>query len=86
MTSNRIPSTEATAYPFFIIVTRSVNGRLTFLAGVWFTREEAQYHLDAKHYNYPKNALVYCASGHHSREYRFLCEDGSLPDFPAERR
>ena len=75
-----LPSSEGTAYPFWIIVTLSRRGVITFLDGVWFSRAAAEEYLSDHAYNYPKNALVYCASGHKSYGWRTLCKAGSVPD------
>jgi len=66
---------EATSFPFWAIVTRAgaaQQGRHVFLAGPWFSRATAQAHLDARRYNYPKTAFVYCFSGHASGDYTAL--------------
>lgn len=73
--NRRIPNAEATAYPFWIICTISKRGVITFLEGVWFSRERAEAYLRARRYAYPRNAVVYCASGHYSQDYRELCEE-----------
>lgn len=79
MADRLIPNADGTAYPFFIICTLSKRGAITFLEGVWFNRERAEQYLAARRYAYPKNAVVYCASGHHSEHYRTLCETGEVP-------
>jgi hypothetical protein len=78
---NRIPSAEASAYPWFAIVdpsacrNRSVSGIANAITGVWFTREDAEAHLRATRYNYGPKAAVYCFSGHKSHDWRALCSE-----------
>ncbi len=63
---------EATMYPYWGVVKNSPSGHPVMLAGVFFSRENAQVHLEARRYGYGKKAYVYCFSGHHSLEYRQL--------------
>ena len=65
---------EATAYPFWFIAVRGLNGRNVILAGVWFSRQSATEHLKAKSYRYSKSAFVYCASGNDSYDWRTLLD------------
>lgn len=68
---------EATAFPYWAIVTNTgaANpGRKVIHAGIWFSREDAENHLTARSYAYPKKATVYCFSGHPSADYRRLVE------------
>lgn len=58
------PDNEATAYPFWFI--GEGKGRPKMVRGFWFSRDAAQKHLEARAYNYPKKAYVYCDSGHDS--------------------
>jgi hypothetical protein len=57
---------DGTAFPFWGIAQRAGLGRIALLAGVWFNRQDAKAHLDAKGHRYPKSAFVYCFSGHES--------------------
>ncbi len=79
MSERAIPSAESTDYPVWIIVTMRANGDMLYHAGPWFSRQAAQDYLTSKSYNYPKKAVVYCASGHMSWDYRNLCESGKVP-------
>lgn len=76
---------EATAYPVWFIINPwqmmrpdvyAVNEMVT---GPFFSRETAQRHLDGRRYAFGKHAKVFCASGYWSRDYRYLCEHGTLP-------
>jgi hypothetical protein len=46
------------------------------ITGPFFSRAEAQAHLDAKQYNYGPGAVVYCHSGHASGAYCRQIEEG----------
>lgn len=67
---------EATSYPWWIIVDPRQSFRCnpheiaSMITGPFFSRKEAQDFLDATRYNFSKRAVVYCASGHNSRQYR----------------
>ena len=76
-TPRAIPSAEATDYPVWLIMSGKFHDR--YHAGPWFSREAADEHLAAKRHRYPKSAVVYCASGHMSADYRHLCETGKVP-------
>lgn len=76
---NPIPSAEGTGSPVWIIATLRSGGEVLYHAGVWFRRDRAEKHLAAKRHRYPRNAVVYCASGHMSGDYVHLCETGRLP-------
>lgn len=39
------------------------------ITGPFFSREEAQKHLEQRHYAFSKIAVVYCHSGCYSRQY-----------------
>lgn len=73
---------EATSYPWWAIVTNGLRGWLCVHAGPWFSREAATEYLNAKAYNFPKSAYVFCFSGHESADYRRLV-DAARPE-PAE--
>ena len=60
---------EATAHPFWYIAVKGgavQRGRNVFIRGFWFSRDHAERHLRNHAYRYPKNAFVYCESGHDS--------------------
>lgn len=72
-----IKNAEGTDYPVWFIVSGTKSPRLW--AGPFFSAGSADAHLDKKRRDYPKGAVVYCASGHMSADYRHLCETGKLP-------
>jgi hypothetical protein len=71
---------EGTSYPWWMIVTPVQNldkGRagasriaMGAITGPFFSRESAESYLKATRYNFGKGTVVWCASGHESREYR----------------
>lgn len=73
-----IANAESTSYPVWIIATLG-SGDVRFLAGPWFSRATAEAHLRGFRYRYGPRAVVYCASGEASDDYRHLCETGRLP-------
>lgn len=73
-------SNEATAFPFWYIAEKGRFGRTVMVSrGIWFSREEAEKHLEAKAYRYGKKAFVYCDSAHDSygglRDLYYLAEE-----------
>lgn len=79
-------NSEATALPFWYIAVKAGavhRGRNVILRGIWFNREDAEAHLKKAAHRYPKNAFVYCDSGHdswHMRElYRIAREESAKP-------
>ena len=40
------------------------------ITGPFFSREEAELELESRRYNYGKTAVVFCASGYNSGQYR----------------
>lgn len=78
---------EATSYPWwFILDPRCISGRLhdkegtinaigmSAVTGPFFSRETATEFLSATRYNFGKNAVVWCASGCHSKDYKALLD------------
>lgn len=63
---------EGTAYPYWVIARRRKNSEIVLLAGVWFSREAAEEHLENKAHRYPKSAFVWCDSAHASFHLRML--------------
>ena len=70
--------TEATASPWWMIIDPRQNMKVNsygisniaaMITGPFFSREEAEAHLEARRYAYSKNAGVYCDSGWRSRQY-----------------
>jgi hypothetical protein len=45
------------------------------IKGPFFSRKAAQSFLNATHYNFSKNAKVYCHSGYWSSEYKNACRE-----------
>lgn len=73
---------EATGRPFWFIACNAGgahSGREVLIRGIWFNREDAEAHLKAKAYNYPKTAYVFCASGNDSEHMRELYELARSP-------
>jgi len=73
---------EATAYPWWCIIDppsgrivgKRDHGLIAFaLDGPFFSRGSAQDYLDSHRYNYSERAVVWCHSGHKSREWREHC-------------
>jgi len=69
--------TEGTAAPWWLIVDPKQMMRpdaaqvvMGMITGPFFSREEAQAVLDSTRYNYSKRAVVWCASGCHTTQYR----------------
>ena len=67
---------EATASPWWVILDPKGSGVGIsgtkigpMIDGPYFSREDAEAYLEAKRYNYGKNPVVYCLSGHTSRKF-----------------
>lgn len=70
---------EGTSEPWWIIIDprqnmstqcdacHNIAGMVT---GPFFSRQEAQEFLNATRYNFGTNAVVYCASGYYSKQYK----------------
>jgi hypothetical protein len=67
---------ECTDSPWWIIIDPrqmfklDVHAVSSMITGPFFSRKEAQEHLDGRRYNYSKHALVYCHSGYYSYQYK----------------
>ena len=70
---------EGTANPWWMIIdprqnfVTDENGVFAvaqMITGPFFSREEAQHHLNIKRHHYTKNAVVWCHSGYGSGQYR----------------
>ena len=67
---------EATSYPWWVILDAGQNMSLDIrvlanqITGPFFSRENAERHLQRSRYNFGKRARVYCMSGHNSLQYR----------------
>ncbi len=53
----------------------SVAGMIT---GPFFSRKEAEMHLQGRHYAFGKDAKVYCCSGYWSYQYKTACRDARI--------
>jgi len=71
--------TESTDSPWWMIIDPRQNFRVNnqaihdingMITGPFFSRKEAQTHLENRHYAFSKNARVYCASGYGSDQYK----------------
>ncbi len=67
---------EGTESPYWLILDpkQNMDCNIDMLAaqitGPFFSREEAQAHLDARRHAFSKRAHVYCHSGYWSRQYK----------------
>lgn len=68
---------EGTAEPWWVIVDPKQMMKpdcytvmIGMITGPFFSREEAQRHLDGHRHNFTSRAVVYCASGCYTYEYR----------------
>jgi len=67
---------EGTEAPYWLIIDPfkmlqpSVDDVAVMISGPFFSREEAEGHLDARRYAFSDRACVYCHSGHASTVYR----------------
>jgi hypothetical protein len=65
---------ESTQYPWWGIVKRAGLGQYAMLAGPFFSRASAERQRKARIYEYGERSLVYCFSGHESRDFRDLMD------------
>jgi len=74
---------EGTSEPYWLILDPKQNmsccpyqlaGQIT---GPYFSRESATAHLKNRHYEFSKNAIVYCMSGYWSKEYKHAIKNGT---------
>lgn len=75
VTVNVSTKTEMTDAPWWIIIDpkKRASGAIGIanqITGPFFSREEAQDHLEARHYAFSKGAIVYCKSGYWTEEYK----------------
>lgn len=67
---------EGTDSPYWLILDPrqmlklNVYALASMITGPFFSRAEAQRHLDARRYNFSKHAVVYCHSGYWSHQYK----------------
>jgi len=75
------PNVEATRSPYWLILDPRQNmscdiyelaGQIT---GPFFSREDAQLHLESKRYRFSKRAKVFCHSGTYSYKYEQLWDE-----------
>lgn len=77
-----VHDSECTSYPYWIVVAPSgLRGRrkdpaniVACIHGVWLSRAAAQRHLDARRDQLGDDAIVWCASGHRSGDWRALSD------------
>lgn len=63
---------ESNDRPYWFIAKRTPEGVLMLSLGIWFNREDAEYHLEKKRYWYDDDAFVYSKSGNDSSHYKRL--------------
>lgn len=67
---------EGTDSPYWLILDPAQNMQMNVdllaaqITGPFFSREEAQAHLDSRSYAFSKRAVVYCKSGYRATQYR----------------
>ena len=78
---------EGTSSPYWLIIdprqnfevkSQGVHNVASMITGPFFSREDAQGFLDMTHYNFSKNAKVYCHSGCYSSKYEKFCKEIGL--------
>lgn len=77
----RFSDNEATANPYWAVCRwAAYNGskRPVILAGIFFSRIDAEIHLNQRRYEYGEKAFVYCFSAYHSKKYRALQDTASV--------
>jgi hypothetical protein len=73
---------EGTESPYWLILdphqmlALNVNDLASMITGPFFSRKEAQDHLEARSYNFSEHAKVYCHSGYWSHQYKEACRKG----------
>ncbi len=75
---------EGTSHPWWAVVRKNAMGSNAILAGPFFSRQAAENHRKAREYDYGAKSIVFCFSGHWSRQYRELRE--ALPAPPEVTR
>lgn len=75
MTVDVSERTEMTDAPWWVIIDPKgcrpdLHSIAKAITGPFFSREEAQAHLEARYYEFSKRAAVYCKSGYWTREYK----------------
>ena len=77
--SRRIPASEATEHPWWFIAEpsrdRSAESVAQAITGPYFSRESAEDQLRRNPHRYSRKAIVWCASGYRSPEWRAFCEE-----------
>lgn len=75
---------EGTAAPYWLIIDpcqmmKPDAGSVSqMIDGPYFSRESAEAHLKARHYHYSPRAVVWCASGYWSKQYKDACRDAGV--------
>ena len=52
-----------------------INYIVNCITGPFFSRKDAQEHLESRRYAFTDKATVYCHSGHWSRKYKAFCRE-----------
>lgn len=86
--SRRIPPTESTESPYWMIINPDVLSRerlrdtnaavyrvASMITGPFLSRAAAQAELDCRPHAYRKGARVFCLSGHQSPDWVKLCRE-----------
>ena len=70
---------EGTESPYWLILDPQqmfrcdIHELASMITGPFFSREDAQNHLDNRRHAFSKHAKVYCHSGYWSAKYKKLC-------------
>lgn len=71
---------EHTAAPYWLILdphqmfSLDIHYLASMITGPFFSREDAQNHLNVRKHNFSKHAKVYCHSGYWSKKYYDMCK------------
>ena len=76
----RTVDNESTDSPYWLIIDpsgRNIKTKVEEIAhcitGPFFSREDADNHLNNRRYAFSKRTIVWCASGHWSQKYKDAC-------------
>jgi len=75
---------EATESPYWLILDPQQNMSCDIfmlasqITGPFFCREDAESHLQNRHYAFSSRAKVFCNSGYWSVKYKQLCRDNKI--------
>jgi len=71
--------TEGTDSPYWLILDPEQNMKCDIfvmasgITGPFFSRKDAQAHLESRRYAFSEKAAVFCLSGYRSRKYKDFC-------------